>query len=268
MFSYGQATDGSLYEDVASQQKSFIAVLVGIAIDKGLIDVEQPVSSYLKAGWSEASVEQEAAIKVVHILEMNSGLGDDFYYEAEAGTKFLYNTPVYAILKDILTAVSGLSLEDLTRVWLTEPAGMTDTEWRQRPAALANIGNPTGLVTTPADTAKFGTMILQNGISASGTRVISEESLADLFEPSTPNPAYGRLWWLNGSAYIISPQGRKDGQLIAEAPADLVAAFGFLDRRLYVVPSLNVVIARTGADAPDKNFDNELWKRLNPVFAK
>ena len=266
LFQYGPAPDGSLYEDVASQQKSFIAVLVGIAVDKGLIDVEQSVSHYLGAGWSEADAVEEAAIKVIHVLQMNSGLGEDFYYEDVPGTTFLYNTPVYAVSKDILTAASGLSLEQLTTDWLTVPAGMADTAWRQRPAALANVGNPTGLVTTPTDTARFGQMILNGGISVTGARVISEESLNKMFERSAPNPAYGRLWWLNGSDFTLSALGRREGPLIVEAPEDLVAALGFLDRRLYVVPSLNLVVARTGADAPDKDFDNQVWRLLKPVL--
>src|SRR3546814_8134253 len=54
IFLYGKAADGALFEDVASQQKSFVSVLVGVAIDKGLIDVEKPVSDYLGVGWSKA----------------------------------------------------------------------------------------------------------------------------------------------------------------------------------------------------------------------
>ncbi len=44
-FVYGRASDGALLEDVASQQKSFVAVLVAIAIDKGLLDIDKPVSA-------------------------------------------------------------------------------------------------------------------------------------------------------------------------------------------------------------------------------
>ena len=88
-----------------------------------------------------------------------------------------------------------------------------------------------------------------------------------MFEPSDANPAYGRLWWLNGSEYTMSARGRKNGPLISEAPDDLVAALGFLDRRLYIAPSLDLVVARTGADAPDSDFDEELWKLLKPVLS-
>lgn len=44
-FVHGTAPDGALLEDVASQQKSFVAILAGIAVDKGLLDLSQPVSS-------------------------------------------------------------------------------------------------------------------------------------------------------------------------------------------------------------------------------
>ena len=139
MFDYGATDQGELREDVASQQKSFVAVLVGIAIDRGLIDVEQPVSRYLGTGWSKASPEQEAPILVAHILAMNSGLNEKLEYEAPAGTRFFYNTPAYAVSKQILAAASGLSLDAMTSAWLTEPLAMTDTQWRKRPAALGDV---------------------------------------------------------------------------------------------------------------------------------
>src|SRR3546814_19184830 len=60
IFLYGKAADGALFEDVASQQKSFVSVLVGVAIDKGLIDVDKPVSDYLGVGWSTATPRSDA----------------------------------------------------------------------------------------------------------------------------------------------------------------------------------------------------------------
>lgn len=59
--------------------------------------------------------------------------------------------------------------------------------------------------------------------------------------------------------------GRKDGPLITAAPADTVAALGALDRRLYVVPSMKLVVVRTGAAAGDRDFDQQLWLRLRKV---
>ena len=263
IFRYGQTGSGALLEDVASQQKSFIAILAAVAADKSLIDVYRPVSDYIGEGWSKATAEQEKRIRVIHILQMNSGLDEKFAYAAPAGTQFFYNTPVYAVSKQILTRASKLSLEQLTHDWLTAPAGMTETNWRQRPAALAGVGNNTALVTSPRDTARFGQMILNGGVAPNGTRIVSADGLKAVFVPSPTNAAYGRLWWLNGGGEYVRVDGRRDSDpLIPAAPADLVAAFGFLDRRLYIVPSLDLVVARTGADAPDADFDQQLWLRL------
>jgi CubicO group peptidase (beta-lactamase class C family) len=266
-FVHGRAGDGALLEDVASQQKSFVAVLVAIAVDKGLIDVERPVSAYLGQGWSKATPEQETRIRVIDVLTMSSGLDERFGYVAPSGTVFFYNTPVYAITKRIVSAAANQPLDVITRDWLTAPLGMTATGWRARPAALASVGNDTGLVTTPHDVARFGLMVLNRGVAENGARVVSEARLGDLFARSSANPAYGRLWWLNGSDYTMRAlAGRSEGQLIPAAPAGLVGAFGALDRRLYVVPGRKLVVVRTGAATNDRDFDQQLWLRLMKVL--
>jgi CubicO group peptidase (beta-lactamase class C family) len=267
-FVYGRTAQGALLEDVASQQKSFVAVLIAIAVDKGLIDVGKPVSAYLGAGWSKAAPEQESAIRVIDLLTMSSGLDDRFGFAAPPGTRFFYNTPVYAVTKRVLAAAANQPLEVITHDWLTAPLGMKDTAWRKRPAALASVGNDTGLVTTPRDTALFGQMVLDNGVAKDGKRVVSVAGLKALFARSATNPAYGRLWWLNGSAYTMRAlAGRVEGPLIPAAPADMVAALGAFDRRLYVVPSMKLVVVRTGAAANDRDFDQQLWTRLIAALA-
>jgi CubicO group peptidase (beta-lactamase class C family) len=262
-FAYEKNAVGELLEDVASQQKSFVSMLVATAIDKGLIDVTQPVSAYIGPGWTKTSPSQEGAIRVIDMLTMSTGLGTDFTYAAPPGTLFLYNTPVYAVTKRVVAAAAKSTLEAITHDWLTAPAGMSDTSWRQRPQSMADVGNPTGLVTSPRDTAKFGQIVLDGGKAADGTRIVSEASLHGMFARSATNPSYGHLWWLNRGAYTVRPpQEHVAGPLIPAAPADLVAALGALDRKLYVVPSLKLVGVRMGAATPDKDFDQQLWLRL------
>lgn len=266
-FTYGKTPDGALLEDVASQQKSFVSMLIAIAVDKGLIDVEKPVSAYIGAGWSKASPEQEAAIRVIHLLNMASGLDEKFAFVAPAGTQFFYNTPVYATTKRIVAAAAKLPLETITHDWLTAPASMSNTAWRQRPAAFAAVGNATGLVTCPRDVAKFGQIVLDGGKAADGKRIVSEASLNAMFARTTTNPAYGRLWWLNGGSETIRAAGRAiPGPLIPAGPADMVAALGAMDRRLYVVPSRKLVVVRMGQAVADKDFDQQLWLRLSKAL--
>lgn len=259
----GTDRHGALQEDVASAQKSFVALLSAIAMDKGLLDIQKPVSAYTGPGWSMASPEQEKAITVRHLLEMNSGLTEKLTYEAPAGSKFFYNTPAYAMLKPVLTAASKQSLDDMTRLWLTEPADLADTLWRQRPATFGDVGNPTGLYTTPRDMARLGQLLLDKGRAADGRQVISEGRLAALFLRSATNPAYGHLWWLNGSAYALRPGSERiETSLAPAAPADLIMALGALDRKIYVSPSRQWIVVRTGQAAPDKDFNQQLWLRL------
>lgn len=264
-FVHGAASDGALLEDVASQQKSFIAILAGVAIDKGLLDLSKPVSAYAGAGWSKASPEQEGAITVRNLMEMNSGLKENLTFDASPDAKFFYNTPAYAIMKKVLEGASKLSLDDLTQAWLTGPAGMKDTAWRKRPGAFSDVGNPTGLVTTPRDIARMGQLVLDGGKAADGRQVISKTQLDALFKRTATNPSYGRLWWLNGGAYSLAAAAgapRTEGQMIPAAPADLVAAQGAQDRKLFVVPSRKLIVVRTGQAAPDRDFNQQLWLRL------
>jgi CubicO group peptidase (beta-lactamase class C family) len=262
-FTYETTRDGALLEDVASQQKSFVAILVAVAIDKGLLDVAKSVTDYIGPGWSKATPDQETRIRVIDVLTMSSGLTEQFGYAAPPGTVFLYNTPVYAITKRVLAACAKQPMEAITHDWLTGPAGMADTSWRKRPAVFADVGNPTGLVTSPRDTAKLGQIVIDGGKAADGRRIVSEAGMKAMFARSATNPAYGRLWWLNGSGFTIRPLARRvDGPLIPAAPADLVAALGALDRKLYVVPSEKLVVVRMGQAAPDKDFDQQLWLRL------
>jgi CubicO group peptidase (beta-lactamase class C family) len=200
---------------------------------------------------------------------MSSGLTEGFIYSAPPGTVFLYNTPVYAVTKRVVAAAAKRPIEVVTRDWLTVPAGLTNTSWRERPqtAAFAVAANPTGLVTSPGDALKFGQIILDGGKAADGSRIVSQASLDAMFTRSPTNPAYGRLWWMNGGAYTFRAGGaRMEGQLIPAGPTDLVAALGALDRKLYVVPSKRLIVVRMG-DAAEKGFDQQLWLRLSKAIA-
>ena len=81
------------------------------------------------------------------------------------------------------------------------------------------------------------------------------------------NPSYALLWWVNGQASSMSwaiPPATTAGTLIPAAPADLVAAQGARDRKLYVVPSLDLVVSRLGDNGSldGSSFNDAFWERL------
>lgn len=258
----GHTAAGAPIEDVASLQKSVVSVLVGMAADRTLLTLDAPVSSHLGAGWSGASPEQEAAVTIRHLLTMTSALSPALQLEAPPGSLWRYNTRAYSKLVNVLEAVSGDDIATLTRRWLTEPLGMKDTAWRRRPWVGGDVdANPLGLFATAADLVRFGELMLGRGLWR-GERLLSEAYVDASVRPSQPlNPAYGYLWWLNGRPLRTAPAELGHEVLAPAAPSDLFAAQGALGRKLYLVPSLELVVVRLG-DAPDDDFNRRFWQLL------
>ena len=261
----GTNAAGHPLEDVASVQKSVVATLTAIAAERGLLTFDDAVSDHLGAGWTEASAEQEAAITIRHLLAMTSGLTPQLAYEADPGARWRYNTPAYHHLMRIIAGAANQSRETVTSDWLTDRIGMRDSAWAPRPWASDDIA--VGFVTSARDLARFGLLVQARGTWDS-TAVVEDANAIDLAtRPSQSlNPAYGFLWWLNGQAFRLGAGGaaRSDGPLIASAPPDLVAAQGAFDRKLYVVPSLDLVVTRLGdrGSTDGSSFNDAFWELL------
>lgn len=270
---HGDSDDGWAREDVASTQKSVIAILAGIARDKGLLVFDDPVSTYLDIGWSQTNPEQEANITVRHLLSMTSGVSEELEFVFSAGEEWSYINKAYSLVNDVIQAASGKEPDEFTREWLTEPLGMTHTGWIVR-SEFFRQWNTNGLVTTAPDLARFG-LLIQSGGRWKDETIISHDSLDQVLSPSSSfNPSYGLLWWLNnpeGWRWVRNSDKVTPGLMIADAPKDLVAAMGTSERRCYVVPSHDLVITRTGStwmlDADgdfvsSRDFDRQLWALL------
>jgi len=57
---------------------------------------------------------------------------------------------------------------------------------------------------------------------------------------------------------------RREGQLIPSAPPDLGAMQGAADRKLYLVPGLNLIVTRLGSNGSQRgsNFNELFWDAL------
>ena len=123
--------------------------------------------------------------------------------------------------------------------------------------------------------ARFGLLALNKG-KWNNEQIINESYFNESVSTSQSiNPSYGYLWWLNGktSFRIPNEQNVYQGFLVPNAPADMYAAMGAKDQRIYVIPSKKMVVIRMG-DASDpvhpnfavSGFDNELWGKINAVI--
>ncbi len=253
----------------ASSGKSLSSFLTGMAREQGMIDIYNPASDYLGSGWSSCTPQQEEAILVQHLLSMSSGLDSDvpdldctdpscLKYKADPGTRWYYHNAAYYKALDVLEAASGLTLNQFTAQHLSLRTGISGL-W------IDNL-----FVSKPRSAARFGLLNLNRGIW-DGDTLLADQNYFDSMTHSSQNmnPAYGFLWWLNGSDTFMLPGSsfRLPGSLIPNAPADLYAALGKNDQKIYVVPSRKLVVVRMGdasgqAVAGPSSFDNELWGHI------
>jgi len=246
---YGKASPTLAF----SMSKSFLSILIGMAIEDGLIaSTDLPVTEYVPelaaAGFSKVTIN--------HLLQMTSGMdyveveGSDtslhtrFYYtnrleyeclrldlEIEPGQDFSYKSGDNALLGLILSrAIAPQTITGFVQERLWEPLGMEF-------AGAWNLDHADGLEktwcclsATARDFAKLGRLMLQEG-NWEGVQLISEDwvrksTLIDTSKGSVWNYQY--QWWL----------ATEDG-------GDFMA-MGHLGQFVYVNPAENMVIVRLG----------------------
>ena len=140
---------------------------------------------------------------------------------------------------------------------------MNDSRWAQRPGAGRDPQqNQLGFATTARDLARLGLLVLGDGQWNDQAVLKDKAFLNESLSPSQKlNPSYGYLWWLNGQKRPAQGRRKASTSMIPNAPDDLVAANGALGRKLWVVPSLDLVVTRLG-DTPGQGFDNQFWKLM------
>lgn len=259
--------------EVASVAKSFVAVLLAMAIEDGAIaGFDQPAAAFIPA-WAG---DPRAGITLRHLMSMTSGLddaglalrnvaGDQFAINAAAplrdppGTRWAYNTAAYHLLFHILARATGETVESYARRRLFGPLRMDDTRWITSPGVGGEgaVVNYYSAASTARDLARFGQLVLDDG-RAHGGRLLSADSLRALLVPSQePNPSYGLLWWLNARPGKDA-FGRGDTLRFPSAPADAVAALGAGGQMVLVVPSRRLVVVRQGDPPRAPNLADDL----------
>jgi CubicO group peptidase (beta-lactamase class C family) len=231
------------YEDVASIQKSIVSLLYGIAISKGLVDINSPVNKYLDSGWSNSDLKNENKILVKHLLSMSSGLDEDLNFKNSPAESWSYNTRAYSKLIDILETITNKKIKELTKEWLTKPIGIKDSEWIVR----QGMGfNSYGFNANLRDLGRLGLLTLNNGYWKDKNIIKNTDYLTEAFQPSQKmNIKYGYLFWLNTEFKYHS-----------ECPDDMIIMVGALNRYVYIFPGKDIVIVRLGRNT-EKDFNKK-----------
>ncbi len=257
-----------------SAGKTLVTAMTGIAQQEGLLSINNNVSQYIGAGWTTAPANKENLITSRHLLTMTSGLNDsnnlvtpaNLSYIADAGTRWSYHN-VFQKLMDVVATASGQSFENYFNDKLKSVIGM-DGFWNMGVIFKIYHSNTRSM-------ARFGILALNKG-KWNNNQIVNENFFTESINTSqTINPSYGYLWWLNGKSHAMIPGGQTvyPGTLVPNAPADMYAAMGADDQRIYIVPSKKMIVIRMGNASDPLNpsfalsgFDNELWGKINAVI--
>lgn len=257
-----------------SAGKTLVASTVGIAQQENLLNINNKVSDYLGTEWTSMPLNKENLITVKHLLTMTAGNDDtkqyviksNLTYIADAGTRWAYSN-IFQKLTDVVNKASNKPFETYFNEKLKSKIGM-EGFWNFGTIFTIYHSNTKSM-------ARFGLLALNKG-KWNNEQIINESYFNESVSTSQSiNPSYGYLWWLNGKTSFMIPneQNVYQGFLVPNAPADMYAAMGAKDQRIYVIPSKKMVVIRMG-DASDpvhpnfavSGFDNELWGKINAVI--
>lgn len=257
---YFNGYDRETLHDLRSTGKSFTSALAGIAIDQGLMYLDEPLSQLIPNYEDfENMDDRKRAITVHHLLNMSSSLDCDDWnpgspgneermYDRKDWVKFILDLPMLqepgtitsyctggvVVLGAAIAQRAGMKLDTYAETWLFEPLGIQSAQWRRSPDGSATGGG--GLRLRPRDAAKLGGLFLDGGVW-NGKRVVPESwvQATRVDQGSLGHYGYGLLWW-------------KTTLDFRQQPVDLIFTSGNGGNHVIYVPSQALVVAFTGSN--------------------
>jgi CubicO group peptidase (beta-lactamase class C family) len=266
---YWNGTTATSTQDVFSTTKSVTSTLVGIAQDRGDLDIDDLASDYIPS-WegtpsAEVTVEDilanvsgrhwdgtsdyQGLISAQDRTGFAVGLGQD----APPGTTWFYNNSAIQTLDAVLEEATGQDPATYAQENLLDPLGMAHSEMTLDGAGNTNLFF--GLRSTCEDMARFGYLFLRQGRWEDSRVVPRRWVRAATGHPSQElNAAYSYLWWLNRRGPVVSDPlestsvdeaAQAEPSQIAEgAPEDIYWAWGLGGQVVQVHPASDTVVVR------------------------
>jgi CubicO group peptidase (beta-lactamase class C family) len=242
---------GDRLHDVASVTKSVTSTLVGIAVDRGLLGLDQGLLASFADVVPNPPADGKVDIELRHVLTMTSGLdcgrmpgepelfemmrSDDYVKYALAlplavppGTEFAYCSPGAHLLSAMVGRATGATALAFARENLFDPLGIRDAVWPEDPQGVTHGWGDLQL--HPRDMAKIGQLFLNKGIW-NGAPVVSEnwvdEATRSRVIADADGTGYGYQWWVLGGAFdgLYEARGRGGQAIIVWPDKDVVAVF-------------------------------------------
>jgi len=226
--------------NLKSASKSVMSALVGIAIERGHLRLDQPIAELLP-GYDLAGDPAKKRITVRHLLSMTSGLQSTSYQAynewvshpdwirpvlaapqvSEPGAQYSYNTANTHLLSAILASRTGQDTRTFAQRELFDPMGIDIYDWMSDPDGIHVGGNNLWLM--PRDMAKFGQLYLDRG-RWGNRQLVTADWVAASTRPAGGHVhetygGYGYLWWTPNGDGSFAAVGY-GGQYILVSPRD------------------------------------------------
>jgi CubicO group peptidase (beta-lactamase class C family) len=214
---------GEQPHDIASVTKSVSSTLVGIEVDRGLLDIEQNLLAFFEGVAPPAAGDGKEDIELLHLLTMSSGLAcgllpgepelyamiaSDHYvkYALELpmatapGSAFAYCSPGSHLLSAMVSKASQQTTHEFAKENLFEPLGIEDYVWPADPQGVHRGWGDLQLY--PHDMARIGLLFLNEG-RWNDRQIVSNDWVENAKASTTC-----RLGWM---AFLGSPRAAPRG---------------------------------------------------------
>lgn len=265
-----------------SVSKTFTSAAVGLAIDEGLLSLDDKLISFFPDDLPPSLSENLKNVTIRHLLTMNCGHdsepsrrrdGDTWVkiflnwpVEHEPGTWYCYNSMGTYMLSAIVQKVTGQKIVDYLQSRLFDPLGIEPPRWDESPQGI-NCGG-WGLYLKTEDLAKMGQLLLQKG-KWKGKQVLPENYVKEMTSAQVPCQPAG-----------TSPDKVAERGLTKEN-SDWVQGYGYQVWRcrhnafradgaggqyIIVIPEKDAVVINT-ADLRDMQAElNLIWNHILPAL--
>ena len=272
--SYFDGYDRDALVNAKSLAKPITAIVIGRAIAEGYVaSLDQPVADFITEWQGDPG---KSKILIRHLLDMRTGLlpqgnptgPEDVLQRAylhprhdeviikeyplvnEPGSRYEYANANSELIAPLIERATDMRYADYLTKMVLDPLGAAGgTIFVNRPGGMAHSGC---CVQLPAQTyLKFGLLLLQDGVW-NGKRLLPEGYVTAMRTPTEENPHAGLGVW------VAEPYVEWRGSLNPEidlgrvkhsepyAASDLFLFDGNGSQVVYIIPSRNLVILRTG----------------------
>lgn len=246
---YRKDIDADTRLPVYSVTKSVLSILVGIAIDKGYLRLDEKLLEVAPDAFDDKVDQRARDITIRDLLTKTEGFAESGEYTTKVsypdadlwrwmlnrpvkyapGTHFRYDEIGANLLSVVLSRAVKQNAERFAQENLFNPLHIDNYDWLSD--AEGHLFGESHLKLTARDMAKIGALYLQHG-RWGDKQIVSEAFVAESTSKQTDggppvNAGYGYLWWIDSTKTNLA--------------AFFAAGTG--SQAIYVVPKLNVVVA-------------------------